>query len=181
MTFRPQDLGERLRAAIGIVSGQAILAVGGVLILVLVVTALLSDRVGSAAGSGTSAVGMPPAPAAAVTAALPGLTPFTRPRLMQFGGRITQIASIGNDMGWGQVHIWIDDGTGAVREVSVAPQSYLTQIGCPSLNNVRVNGTGFQFDMAQPNAGLYAKTLVVGGQTCNLRDDEGLALWMNAG
>lgn len=179
MSFRPQDLGERLRGAIGLVSGQTILAVGGVLVLVLVLIALLSDRAGPVAGSGTAAVGM--GPAAAVTAALPGLTPFTRPKLMQFGGRITQIASIGNDMGWGQIHIWIDDGTGAVREVSVAPQSYLTQIGCPALDNARVNGTGFQFDMAQPNAGLYAKTLVVGGQTCNLRDDEGLALWMNAG
>ncbi len=180
MTFRPEALLERLRGTVaGLASGQAVLAVGGACLLVLVVTALLPDRVdtatgrGPAAGAGTT-VGILPA-------ALPGLSPFTPATPLQFGGRVTQVASFGNDVGWGQVHIWIDDGTGALREISVAPQSYLNQIGCPSFDGARVSGIGFQFDLARPTAELYAKTIVVGGRTCRLRDDEGLALWMNVG
>ena len=60
----------------------------------------------------------------------------------------------------------------------MAPQSYLNQIGCPSFDGARISGIGFVFDAGRPNAELYAKSVLVGGRTCKLRDDEGLALWM---
>ena len=178
MDFRPEQMLARIRGAVGgLVSGQSVLAIGAVLVLVLVVTALLPDRFG-AVRSGDKTGGAAGGAAMSLPAALPGLSPFTPATPMQFGGRVTQVASIGNDVGWGQVHIWIDNGTGALQEISVAPQSYLSQIGCPSFDGARISGVGFQFDAARPNAELYAKSILVGGRTCKLRDDEGLALWM---
>lgn len=156
-------------------SGQAILAIGGGLLLVVLVVAMLPDRIdsnGAMTAAADSQAGM-------VNVVLPGLTPFTPTTPIQFVGRVTQVASIGSNVGWGQVHIWIDDGTGMLREISVAPQSYLARIGCSIAEGARVSGTGFQFDMTKTNAELYAKMIIVGGQTCRLRDDEGLALWLN--
>lgn len=181
MDFDPKQLMERLGQSAGAVSGQKILAAGVVLLLALVVAALVPhDPTAEVPVAGIA----PPstaAPAAAVTAAMAGLSPFTPSPPLQFGGRVTEVASIGNEVGWGQIHIWIDDGTGTLQEISVAPQSYLEQIGCPPFNGTRVSGIGFRFDAGQPTAELYAKTISVGGQTCKLRDDEGLALWLNTG
>ena len=168
----------RLRQIAGAVSGQGVLAVGVVLILTLVAAALVTGPSDPVADTAAAAAQMP---AAVMPAALPGLTPFTAATPLQFGGRITEVASIGNDMGWGQVHIWIDDGTGAVREISLAPQTYLARVGCVAETGRRINGTAFQFDAARPDAELYAKTITLGGQRCRLRDDEGLALWLNGG
>ena len=176
MDFEPKKLMDGVGKAAGALSAQKILAVGAVLFLALLVAALLpSDPVADLSGATTAM------PATAVPAALPGLSPFTPSKPLQFAGRVTQVASIGNDVGWGQIHIWIDDGTGVLRELSVAPQTYLAQIGCPPFDGTRVSGIGFNFDAGQPNAELYVKTITVGGQTCRLRDDEGLALWLNAG
>ena len=179
MDLDPKKLIERLGLSTGAISGQKILAAGAVLFLALMVAALIPHDPTTA---GPVAGGTPgTAPATAVTAAMAGLSPFTPSPPMQFGGRVTEVASIGNEVGWGQIHIWIDDGTGTLREISVAPQSYLEQIGCPPFNGTRVSGIGVKFDAGRPAAELYAKTITVGGQTCRLRDDEGLALWLNAG
>jgi hypothetical protein len=177
MDFRPEYVVSRIRQMVeGIVSPQRVLGLGAVLILGMVVAAMLPDRFtgGGKVGGGVTAGGQ----ALSLPAALPGLSPFTPATPLQFSGRVTQIASIGNDVGWGQVHIWIDNGTGVLQEISVAPQAYLTQIGCPSFDGARVSGVGFIFDPGRPNAELYAKSILVGGRTCKLRDDEGLALWM---
>nr|AAL10000.1 unknown [Magnetospirillum gryphiswaldense MSR-1] len=172
MDFRPDQVVARIRGAVeGALTAQSVLGIGGALVLILVVIALLPDRF--TRGEGKTATAVSSGAAQALPAALPGLSPFTPAKPLQFSGRVTQVASIGNDVGWGQVHVWIDNGTGALQEISVAPQSYLNQIGCPSFS-----GIGFLFDAGRPNAELYAKSVLVGGRTCKLRDDEGLALWM---
>jgi hypothetical protein len=177
MEFRPEQVMARVRGMLGsAVTSQSVLAVGVVMLVIMVVSALIPDRFTDGGGSSPRAASG--RPALTLPAALPGLTPFTPATPLQFNGRVTQVASIGNDVGWGQIHIWIDNGTGALQEISVAPQSYLNQIGCPSFDGTRVSGIGFQFDVARPNAELYAKFIMVGGRTCKLRDDEGLALWM---
>jgi hypothetical protein len=173
------QLGTRLRRG---VSGQGVLAVGGILLLALIVAAILlgpetggTPRIEPGTVQALGNMGSPQG----VAVAMPGLTPFVPMRPLQFAGRVTQVVSIGADVGWGQLHIWINDGSGTLLEISLAPKIYLDQIGCPSFDNARVSGVGFIFDPARPNAELYAREIVVAGTTCRLRDDEGLALWMN--
>ena len=177
MDFRPDQVVARIRGAVeGALTAQSVLGIGAALVLALVIIALLPDRF--TRGGGKTGTAVSSGAAQALPAALPGLSPFTPAKPLQFSGRVTQVASIGNDVGWGQVHVWIDNGTGALQEISVAPQSYLNQIGCPSFDGARISGIGFLFDAGRPNAELYAKSVLVGGRTCKLRDDEGLALWM---
>ncbi|MBF0393663.1 MAG: hypothetical protein HQL38_13375 [Alphaproteobacteria bacterium] len=154
---------------------QAVLVGGAVLVAAVVVLALLPDRAPTVISSDAASA----MTATAVPAALPGLTPFVPTAPIQFAGRVTRTVSVGDAAGWGQVHLWINDGTGSLLEISVAPQSYLRQIGCPTLDNARLTGTGFLFDPTRPGAEIYAKDVVVNGVTCRLRDDEGLALWFN--
>ncbi|CAA7622255.1 hypothetical protein [Magnetospirillum sp. UT-4] len=178
MSVQWRVLLERLRGTFGRnASPQLILGIGAVALAVMVLVALVPDRF-SMAGLSGGELAMGPGGAAAVPAALPGLTPFVPVPPLSFGGRVTQVASIGSEMGWGQVHVWLDNGTGLLLEVSVAPQSYLKQINCPPLDGARISGVGFRFDPNRPNAEVYAKSIMVGGKTCRLRDDEGLALWM---
>jgi hypothetical protein len=162
-------------------AGQAVLAVGGLFLIGVAVAALLPDRIERAGGipAQTNQPAVGPGGAVGIGVVMPGLQPFKASPPLQFGGRVTQVVSIGSEFGWGQVHIWINDGTGTLREISLAPQSYLQQIGCPPLQGARISGTGFLFDPTRPGAELYAKFITVGGVTCRLRDDEGLALWLN--
>ncbi len=189
-TSEDDDLGPPDRPKI---SGMSLLAAMAVFLVFLVLLALLPGQFGQVAGVvrneldipamvNFGASGAPPAPAlapgAAVPVAMPGLIPFSPTKPQPFGGRVTQVASLGADVGWGQMHIWVNDGS-ALREISLAPLWYLQQVGCGNLENARVNGAGFQFDPSRPNAELYAKYVIVDGQKCLLRDDEGLALWGN--
>jgi hypothetical protein len=161
---------------------QGILAAGGLFLIGMVVYAVIpygqNPMTPVAANQARAVVAAAPAPAQGVTG-LAGAQPFVPTPPVEFGGRVTEILTVGLEMGWGQVHIWINDGTGKLQEVSLAPQSYLQQIGCPPLTNMRVSGTGYRFDPNRPNSVLYAKTITVAGTVCRLRDDEGLALWIN--
>ena len=179
----------RLKDLLPQTPSQTVLALGGLFLIGVVVDAMLpyGHGVNSPLATQTIPQVVAPidqAPAVATTTPMtmanggvPGMQPFIPSPPVEFGGRVTQVLTVGLQMGWGQVHIWINDGTGRLLEVSLAPQSYLQQIGCPALENTRVNGIGFRFDPNRPNAELYAKTITVAGVTCRLRDDEGLALW----
>jgi hypothetical protein len=189
----PLDSPARPKAA-----GTPFLAAVGVFFAFLVMLALLPDSLGQVAGvvrseldipamvnfgTGLSQpVPVPPVgqnPGAAVPVVMPGLSPFSPTKPQPFSGRVSQTVSLGADVGWGQMHIWVNDGSGNLREVSLAPLWYLQQVGCANFENARVYGTGYQFDPSRPNAELYAKSITVNGKTCLLRDDEGLALWGN--
>ena len=45
--------------------------------------------------------------------------------------------------------------------------------------NYLVNGMAFRFDTAGPDTPIYARTIKVNGRPCQLRSDEGFALWSN--
>ncbi|MBF0093080.1 MAG: hypothetical protein HQL33_04395 [Alphaproteobacteria bacterium] len=131
---------------------------------------------------GQQAMNMPrtqlPAPVAR-NAAIPGLIPFTRAATQRYRGRVVSTVALGSEMGWGQVHIWISDGANPVQEISLAPDWYLTYLGCGVVENAQVEGIAFKFDKVQANVELYAKTITVNGKQCGLRNDEGFALWSN--
>ncbi|MEE8392964.1 MAG: magnetosome protein MamS [Rhodospirillales bacterium] len=112
-------------------------------------------------------------------AMIPGLVPFSRATSERFQGKVVRMVSWGNDTGWGQIHIWVDNGSGPSREVSVAPDWYLKHLGCRIEENSRVRGVAFKFGKARPDAELYAKGITVDGKSCRLRNDEGFALWSN--
>jgi len=177
---------------------QAVLAVGGLFLIGVVIDAMIPY--GTTGGGLNKSVVPNVADSAPVTtflpdmgtpnagammpgttvdpgAVVPGMMPFTPSPPITFGGHVTEVMTIGLGAGWGQIHIWINDGTGTLREISLAPQSYLQQIGCPPLDKARVNGVGYRFDPTRTDAVLYAKNITVAGVTCRLRDDEGLALW----
>ncbi len=112
-------------------------------------------------------------------AMIPGLVPFSRATSERFQGKVVRMVSWGNDTGWGQIHIWVDNGSGPSREVSVAPNWYLKHLGCRIVENSRVRGVAFKFGKVRPDSELYVKDITVDGKSCHLRNDEGFALWSN--
>ena len=108
-----------------------------------------------------------------------GMAPFSRAKSERFLGTVTRVKVRGENTGWSQVHIWVDNGSGTVREVSIAPKWFLGFTGCKVKGNSRVRGAGFKFDRVQSNAVLYAKNIKIGDKSCRLRNNEGFALWSN--
>lgn len=170
-----------------------VMGAGGIVLLIVFAAALAPDSIlmeskGSGSpmsGSQADALaqqGAPPAggeQAWGRKTAIPGLIPFSQAKTERFGGTVVRTASMGQDTGWDQIHIWIDAGGGASREVSVAPQWFLQHLGCPIKEKSAIQGVGFRFDKVRPNAELYAKSIAVDGNSCRLRNDEGFALWSN--
>ncbi len=108
-----------------------------------------------------------------------GLVPFTQATSVRFRGRVTRMISRGSDIGWGQIHIWVDSGSGPATEISVAPNWYLQHLGCSVSQKSKVRGAAFKFSKVQSGAKLYAKNIAIGANSCRLRNDEGFALWSN--
>ena len=148
---------------------------------------LIAEAVGAGAGVGTPGLNAPQLPAGGQMQAvamppggIPGLVPFSRPIPERFSGRVTQVTALGADAGWGQIHITLrDDTTGASRIVSLAPSWYLQYLGCAVMQNYQVSGQAFRFDAPAADVPLYARTIKVNGRPCQLRSDEGFALWSN--
>jgi len=160
-----------------------ILSAGAAFSFVVLAVALMPDAFwGNGQPNSTAAVAPAdpdPLPAAQGNTGAPGLVPFSRATSERFRGKVVRIVSLGSDTGWGQVHIWIDTGSGPAREVSVAPDWYLQHLGCSIADSSRVDGAAFRFSKSQPDAELYAKNINVDGKSCRLRNDEGFALWSN--
>lgn len=127
--------------------------------------------------SGVAAAPMPQQVQARNIAAV-GLVPFAAARTNRYEGQVQQIMVRGPDLDWNQVHIWVAGPAGA-REVSLAPDWYLQYMGCAVSRNMQVTGLAFQFDQVTSNPVLYAKDIAVNGRKCQLRNDEGFALWSN--
>lgn len=114
------------------------------------------------------------------TQAMTGMVPFTKAKTDRFEGKVVRVISLGNDTGWGQLRVWVDAGGGGTsREVSVAPDWYLMHLGCTITKGARVKGSAFTFGKKLPDSELYAKNITIDGKTCDLRNDEGFALWSN--
>ena len=156
---------------------------------------LIAEAVGAGAGVGTPGLNAPQMPEmpqggqmraaalgapAAAPGGIPGLVPFARPAQERFSGRVTQVTALGAEAGWGQVHITVlDETTGVSRTVSLAPTWYLQYQGCAVMQNYQVSGAAFRFDAPGADVPFYARTIKVNGRPCQLRSDEGFALWSN--
>ncbi|MBF0154466.1 MAG: hypothetical protein HQL64_12060 [Magnetococcales bacterium] len=129
----------------------------------------------------TSVPGGPPTPTLAegATVAQPGLMPFEQAPMVRFDGVIQQMTELPQQDR--QVHIWIHEGGGRESHVSVGPQWFLNYMGCDLVHDQHVSGKGFRFDRTrlEPDPVIYAKQLLVNGRWCQLRNDEGFALWSN--
>ncbi len=121
----------------------------------------------------------PAAPVQARNIAAVGLVPFEAGTTRRYEGQVQQIMVRGADVDWSQVHVVVADPAGAAREISLAPDWYLLYLGCMVNPNTPVAGIAFQFDRVTSNPVLYAKDIVISGRKCQLRNDEGLALWSN--
>jgi hypothetical protein len=109
-----------------------------------------------------------------------GMVPFSKARTTRFQGKVVRVISLGNTTGWGQLHVWVDDGGGGPsKEISIAPDWFLIHLGCMIKENTRVKGVAFSFGKMRPDPELYVKNITVDGKTCDLRNDEGFALWSN--
>ncbi|CAK0765324.1 putative Magnetosome protein MamS [Gammaproteobacteria bacterium] len=111
-----------------------------------------------------------------------GLKPLGETPQVKFQGTVQQITE--QPQSDGQLHVWLNSAGGETR-VSVAPGWFLQYLGCQLLHDITISGVGFIF---QPVAGtatgigndlIYAKKIVINGKTCQLRNDEGFALWSN--
>ena len=115
----------------------------------------------------------------AQSVAMPGMTPFEVAPVKPFRGDVQQVLQRGDPAQWGQMHILLNDVSGKVIEISLAPRWYLHYLGCSITTDVRLRGAAFDFDGRTPNPVLYAKDVTVQGTKCRLRNDEGFALWSN--
>jgi hypothetical protein len=150
----------------------------GMIFAVLVFVAAVLPEDYQDAGTAVSSEAV--AQTAAKAAPTRGLVPFSRAKTNRFQGKVVRVVSLGSSTGWGQLHIWVDEGNGGpAREISVAPDWYLMHLGCTIKENTRVDGTAFSFGKARPDPELYAKKISIGGKACDLRNDEGFALWSN--
>ncbi|MBF0560749.1 MAG: hypothetical protein HQL37_01785 [Alphaproteobacteria bacterium] len=183
----PEDIWEHGQVEPGEVIAGAVGAGGGIVNPALMHPNALGDVV--AGQPGAAGAGMPASPSTGTgavqaapwgrNAAMPGLIPFTRAASQRFQGTVVSTVTLGSEMGWGQVHIWVADGANVVQEISLAPDWYLSYLGCTVAEQARVNGVAFKFDQVQANVELYAKTITINGVQCGLRNDEGFALWSN--
>jgi hypothetical protein len=106
-----------------------------------------------------------------------GMTSLQRAPQIKFQGTIQQITE--QPQSDGQLHIWITSPDGTERRISIAPGWFLQYLGCVLQHDITVSGSGFVFQQEIGNGLVYARKILVNGKTCQLRNDEGFALWSN--
>ena len=174
------------------------LVAGGVLFLVgLGVVALFSDGSGSLSAVSQPESPVPTAPLSPVAGVNPvrmmtvaavqptprvdgtagsGLMSLGRAPQVNFQGSVQQITE--QPQSDGQLHVWLNTPGGQELRISVAPGWFLQYLGCPLQHDIAVSGSGFVFKDVS-NSLVYARKIVVNGKACQLRNDEGFALWSN--
>ncbi len=114
--------------------------------------------------------------------AQPGMMPFERAPKVRFEGQVQQITEMPQRDG--QIHIWLNmpaKGNQRAREqqISIAPGWFLRYMNCTITHDIQLSGIGFQFERKRPSALIYAQKITIGRKVCQLRNDEGFALWSN--
>ncbi|MBF0123868.1 MAG: hypothetical protein HQL60_00870 [Magnetococcales bacterium] len=107
----------------------------------------------------------------------PGLVLLQQAPRVNFKGSVQQVSE--QPQSDGQLHLWLQDANGVESQVSVGPGWFLQYLGCPLAHDVAVSGAGFTFQKAGANPLIYAKRIEINGKVCQLRNDEGFALWSN--
>lgn len=96
---------------------------------------------------------------------------------MRFNGQVQQVSE--QPQSDGQLHLWVQDAQGKELRVSVGPGWFLSYLGCPLRHDAVVEGSGFTFEKSGQLPLVYAKWIRIDNRTCQLRNDEGFALWSN--
>ena len=102
-------------------------------------------------------------------------------RAYRFQGTVLRVSGTGSQTVWGDVYVLIDDGINAPGWIDLAPRLFLQSGGCYPRPSMFVKGTAYR----DPNGGTsslgYAKSIVVNGEFCALRDSHLNGLWEEAG
>jgi hypothetical protein len=96
---------------------------------------------------------------------------------VNFSGQVQQVSE--QPQSDGQLHLWLQDPQGKESRISVGPGWFLTYLGCPLRHDATVDGAGFTYEKSGQVPLIYAKWIRMNGRTCQLRNDEGFALWSN--
>ncbi|MBF0158085.1 MAG: hypothetical protein HQL58_01025 [Magnetococcales bacterium] len=107
----------------------------------------------------------------------PGLVLLQQAPKVNFKGVVQQLSE--QPQSDGQLHVWLQDSKGIETQVSVGPGWFLHYLGCNLAHDVTMSGAGFTFEKAGSNPLVYAKRIEINGKVCQLRNDEGFALWSN--
>ncbi|MBF0273084.1 MAG: hypothetical protein HQL98_13625 [Magnetococcales bacterium] len=106
-----------------------------------------------------------------------GLVLLQQSPTVKFAGTVQQISE--QPQSDGQLHLWINGANGQEMRISVGPGWFLKYLGCPLAHDVAVDGSGFSFERNGTSPLIYAKRIRINGRLCQLRNDEGFALWSN--
>ncbi|MBF0144359.1 MAG: hypothetical protein HQL57_00880 [Magnetococcales bacterium] len=96
---------------------------------------------------------------------------------VSFAGKVQQVSELPQSDG--QLHVWLQGSGGVETRVSVGPGWFLTYLGCPLAHDIFVDGEGFTFERVGKSPLVYASRIRIDGKKCQLRNDEGFALWSN--
>ena len=178
-------------------TGEWIVAVGALVLFVGMLVALFADRLvgwrapadgqpwlqaqatGTNAllvGTGQDALRMIPV-AARVPTAAEGLVLLQQTPQVNFSGKVQQVTE--QPQSDGQLHVWLQDANGAESRISVGPGWFLKYLGCDLTHDAVVDGAGFTYERNGTSPLIYAKRIRINGRACQLRNDEGFALWSN--
>ncbi|MBF0212558.1 MAG: hypothetical protein HQM00_03215 [Magnetococcales bacterium] len=94
-----------------------------------------------------------------------------------FTGKVQQISE--QPQSDGQLHLWLTAANGTETRISVGPGWFLKYLGCQLAHDVVVDGVGFSYEKGGVRPLIYAKRIRINGRDCQLRNDEGFALWSN--
>ncbi|MBF0626964.1 MAG: hypothetical protein HQL91_01965 [Magnetococcales bacterium] len=139
-----------------------------------------SSVVGSNAMTQPALDGLQMIPVAAVAPAATngsGLVMLQQAPTVNFSGTVQQISE--QPQSDGQLHLWLTAANGQEQRISVGPGWFLKYLGCPLTHDVTVDGSGFSFERGGTSPLIYAKRIRMNGRICQLRNDEGFALWSN--
>ncbi|GAB0057879.1 Magnetosome protein MamS [Candidatus Magnetaquicoccaceae bacterium FCR-1] len=106
-----------------------------------------------------------------------GLTQLQQAPTVTFSGTVQQVSE--QPQSDGQLHLWITAANGTESRISVGPGWFLKYLGCPLAHDVAVDGSGFSYEKGGARPLIYAKRIRINGKVCQLRNDEGFALWSN--
>ena len=102
-------------------------------------------------------------------------------RAYRFQGTVLRLSGTGSQTVWGDVYVLIDDGINSPSWIDLAPRLFLQSEGCYVRPGMFVKGTAYRDPAGDANSLGYAKSIMVNGEFCTLRDSHLNGLWEEAG
>lgn len=99
----------------------------------------------------------------------------------RFQGHVAKIAGSGQASQWGDLYVLVDDAINPPYWIDLAPRWFLAAGGCHFQPGVFVKGTAARDPMGGEGALVFAKSIMVAGEVCALRDNHLRGLWGEIG